>query len=50
MREGSPFLPDEDASPEEKAPWSFRLVVVLTALYLLWRLVQGVMWVLHRVG
>lgn len=50
MREDSPFLPDHDEPPDERAPWSFRLVVALTALYLLWRLVQGVMWVVHRLS
>lgn len=31
--------------PEEvKAPFSFKLMIVLVALYLGWRLVQGIMW------
>lgn len=33
---------------EEKWPIGFLIVVTLTALYLAWRLVQGIMWVLHR--
>ncbi len=50
MTERSPFLPDEDEPSDLKVPWSFRLVVVLTVIYLLYRLAQGVMWVLGRIG
>jgi hypothetical protein len=41
----SPFLPEEDSSPPEPSPWGFRIFVVLTAVYLLYRLGQGVGWV-----
>ena len=30
------------------APWHFKLLLVLTTIYLAWRLVQGVTWLLHR--
>jgi hypothetical protein len=29
-------------------PWHFKLLVVATVLYLGWRAVQGVMWVIDR--
>lgn len=53
-----PFLPDRDgeAPPQEpldediKAPFTFKLMIVLTVLYLGWRLVQGVMWVIDRIA
>ena len=32
-------------APPQKAPWHFKLLVVALALYLLYRLVQGVLWV-----
>lgn len=31
-----------------KAPWHFKLLMVALALYLGWRAVQGVEWVVHR--
>lgn len=31
-----------------KTPWHFKLLLVAIALYLGWRLVQGVMWVAGR--
>ncbi len=31
-------------------PWSFRIMVVLVALYLGWRLVQGVVWLFQALG
>jgi len=43
-----PFLPEEDSTPEEKAPWGFRLTLFLAALYLLWRLVQAIGWLIDR--
>lgn len=38
--------------PEEefRTPFSFKLMVVLAALYLGWRLVQGVIWLIERLG
>lgn len=40
-----PFLPEEDSVPDEPTPWGFRITVVAAALYLLWRLIQGLVWV-----
>jgi hypothetical protein len=48
------FLPerdgvDEHSAPEEvKAPFSFKLMIVLTVVYLGWRLVQGIVWLVER--
>lgn len=41
----------EDAGATEEAPevpWHFKLLVVATALYLGWRAVQGIAWLVHR--
>lgn len=38
--------PDEQIPP---APWSFKIMVVLAVIYLAWRLIQGVVWVIERV-
>jgi hypothetical protein len=35
-------------APPAKAPWHFKLLMVAVALYLGWRAVQGVEWLLHR--
>ena len=35
---------------ELKAPLSFKLMIVLTVLYLGWRLVQGVAWLWERIA
>lgn len=40
----SPFLPDEDATPDEPTPWGFRITLVAAAVYLLYRLGQGFVW------
>jgi len=40
--------PPEDE--ELKAPFGFRLMVVLVVIYLGWRLVQGVLWLIDRIG
>lgn len=42
--------PPEPQSPEpaperDRAPWHFKVLVVATAAYLGWRLVEGVVWV-----
>jgi hypothetical protein len=42
-----PYLPDQDTPPDEPSPWGFRIVLILVALYLLWRLIQGMVWVWH---
>ncbi len=34
----------------ERAPFSFRLMIVLVVIYLGWRLVQGILWVFDRLG
>lgn len=41
-----PEVPDE----EIKAPFTFKLMIVLTVLYLGWRLVQGIIWVIEQIG
>lgn len=35
---------------EVKTPFSFKLMVVLAVLYLGWRLVQGIAWLIERIG
>lgn len=42
-----PRDPDEEIPP---APWSFKIMVALAAIYLAWRLIEGVIWVVERVG
>ena len=32
----------------QRAPWHFKLLLGATAVYLGWRLVQGIEWVAHR--
>lgn len=44
-----PFLPEEDSPPPEHAPWGFRIMLVLVAIYLIYRLVQGIVWVAQHV-
>jgi hypothetical protein len=49
MRTDSPYLPEDDGIPEQTpTPWSFKVFVVLAAIYLLYRLGQGVVWVVDR--
>ena len=43
-----PYLPEEDSVPDLPSPWGFRIFVVLTAIYLLYRLGQGIAWVVSR--
>ena len=38
----------ERTNEEIKTPFSFKLMVVLTVLYLGWRLVEGVIWLWER--
>jgi len=41
---------DEEAAPEHpKPPWHFKLMLWGTAIYLTYRLYQGVTWVVHHV-
>jgi hypothetical protein len=43
------YLPAESEQEEElKAPFSFKLMIVLTVVYLGWRLIQGIMWLVER--
>ena len=35
-------------APPQSAPWHFRLLMVAVVLYLGWRLVQGIEWLVHR--
>lgn len=45
----SPFLPEEDSTEAaEGTPFSFKLVLLLTAVYLIYRLVQGIVWLADR--
>ena len=50
MSEQDSFLPEADGPPQEKEsyPVGFKIAVGLTAIYLLWRLVQGVLWLFTR--
>jgi hypothetical protein len=41
-------MTEPDGSPEP-APWSFKLMIASAVIYLGWRLVQGVIWVIERV-
>lgn len=45
-----PFLPEEDSPPPEPSPWGFRIVVAAAAIYLLYRLGQGIGWLIQRFG
>lgn len=45
MPENSPYLPDEDTPPELPSPWGFRIVLIMVALYLVYRFWQGLEWV-----
>lgn len=38
--------PDDEIPP---VPWSFKIMVALAVVYLAWRLVQGVAWVIDKV-
>jgi hypothetical protein len=31
-----------------RAPWHFKLLLFATAVYLAWRLVQGITWLAHK--
>lgn len=50
MNRHDPFLPEVDGPTEEEEgyPLGFKIAVGLTALYLLWRLGQGVAWLVSR--
>lgn len=38
---------DDDAEEAVKVPWHFKLMLVALVIYLGWRLVQGIEWLLH---
>jgi hypothetical protein len=38
---------DADTKPQ-KVPWHFKLLVVAITLYLTWRVVQLIQWLIHR--
>jgi hypothetical protein len=47
------FLPERDRAQEVgeeelKTPFSFKLMIALTVIYLGWRLIQGIVWVVER--
>ena len=52
MNTSDPHLPESDGRAEEREtyPIGFKITVGLTALYLLYRLGQGVVWLVSRVG
>ncbi len=37
----------EERTVGESAPWHFWIVVVALAAYLIWRLIEGVLWVVN---
>jgi hypothetical protein len=39
---------EEDPAAERGAPWHFKLLIAVTAVYLSYRLFQGVLWVAHH--
>lgn len=41
---------DSTALPDPKVPWHFKLMLAFLIIYLGWRGVQGVEWVLDRLG
>jgi hypothetical protein len=43
-----PHLPERDSEEGEPTPWGFRIVLALVALYLIYRLIQGIVWVIGR--
>lgn len=40
----SAYLPDADSEPDLPSPWGFRITLALVAIYLLYRLGQGIVW------
>ena len=41
------YLPGTDQEAV-KAPFSFKLMIALTVIYLAWRLIQGIVWLVER--
>jgi len=44
-----PDDPAEEQAPAEGAPWHFKVLLGALGLYLAWRGVQGVGWLVHHV-
>jgi hypothetical protein len=44
------YLPAEPEQEEEelKTPFSFKLMIVLTVIYLGWRLIEAIMWLVEQ--
>ena len=43
--------PEPETHEEDQGyPWSMILLIVAAAIYLLWRLLQGIGWLVDRVG
>ncbi len=42
--------PPDQGGEDLKAPFGFRLMVVLIVIYLGWRLVQGIMWLIDQMS
>ena len=42
-------LPPPDTAEDEPWPIGFMVILLLAALYLGWRLVQGIAWVVERI-
>jgi len=43
-------IPDQGELEEIKAPFSFKLMIALTVIYLGWRLIQGVVWLVDQLS
>jgi hypothetical protein len=44
------LLPEADGPEEDvPTPFSFKLMIVLVVLYLGWRLVQGIVWLVQQI-
>jgi hypothetical protein len=48
--DGSSESPGEEAQEQVKAPWSFKLMIALIVVYLGWRLIQGILWVIDQLA
>ena len=42
--------PPPNESDDVTTPFSFKLMIVLTVIYLGWRLVQGIIWLIDKIG
>lgn len=43
-----PFLPEEDSPPDQPTPWGFRITLVLVGIYLVYRVIQMIGWLIER--